>query len=1109
MSQATGAFAVPGTRDLTSPSFGPFLAWVVGLHFSAHVVTRKFFWNPEGVPLLALSDGVLLAALLLSRPGRWPFLFLATLGSAILAGFAVAESGDLAGVLASPLVGGAGAVFAAALVRRFLPPPPDPTLPRELATTILLAAGVAGSLTAAVGASLSSSGFIGSTWLLAWRGEALAVGGVVPTILLWTRTPDRPLRRSVVETTIILLLSSGLAAVVSFLPTWPAAGTVLAGLPLILWGAVRSGPACAMTSSLLLAAGVAGTAPIASAEILLAGLLATVVVGEWERREARSGRRLSLGHLISEVTSGLVGIRGPDVDREIRHCLARLGEHLGADTAFVLQLSPDGSRFSVTHEWARLGRGVEIARKSLHDAPTERFATLWERVGEDLTVSFRDPADLPPSASELREYCRAMGIRSHLSLPMISQGEVLGLVGFETLDRERDWTEEVIRQLKIVGVILANTLHRQRSDAQHHRLENVLEAATDFVGVADLEGRLLYLNRTARDWMGVSADTDVGTLTVWDSHPRAEAERLFREAVPVALREGFWHGESTFYRGGSEIPTSQVIVAHASPGGGIQFLSTIARDVTRQKRTEEALRESEALYRTLVEFAAEAIFIYDVDQDRFVEANENATRVFGYEREKFLELSPIDISPARQPDGKLSRTVIQERLEETLEGGVPVFEKTYLKANGELFPAEVRLVRVPLARRLIRISLADITERRRSADAVQRHARRLDEAQRIAQVGNFEWDVATGDFYCSEELRRIFRLHEESANARHELIRHVHPEDRRDVRRRLRLAVTRGLPYALDHRILLPGGEVRFVHGEGELEKDATGRPTRLIGTVQDVTERKRADEEAERHRQELIEADKMIALGTLVSGVAHEINNPNHVITLNTPILRDAWRDLFPILERHWEKHPGLRLANIPYEEMREEIPNLIHEMHRGADRIKHIVSELRSFARRETPDLEEGTSVNDAVRSALTLLKNTTKKATNDFSVDCEEGLPRVRGNVRRLEQVLINLIMNACEAVTDPRQAIRVTTHFDAETSQVVVTVSDEGRGIPETDLGRIMNPFYTTRREVGGTGLGLAVSSRIVEEHAGRLTFDSQVGRGTTVRLYLPASDGEPW
>jgi polar amino acid transport system substrate-binding protein len=185
----------------------------------------------------------------------------------------------------------------------------------------------------------------------------------------------------------------------------------------------------------------------------------------------------------------------------------------------------------------------------------------------------------------------------------------------------------------------------------------------------------------------------------------------------------------------------------------------------------------------------------------------------------------------------------------------------------------------------------------------------------------------------------------------------------------------------------------------------------------------------------------------------------------------------------------------------MRDEIPQLIEEVLQGAERIKFIVSELRGYARPHSAS-KGSVALNEVVRSAVALIANTVNKKTSRFSVSYGKDLPEIRGNLRRLEQVVLNLILNACQALESRDKAVRVRTLQEPDAERVIVTVEDEGRGIPEADLGRILNPFYTTRREDGGTGLGLAVAARIVDEHQGQLSYESELGKGTLARLSLP-------
>jgi polar amino acid transport system substrate-binding protein len=149
------------------------------------------------------------------------------------------------------------------------------------------------------------------------------------------------------------------------------------------------------------------------------------------------------------------------------------------------------------------------------------------------------------------------------------------------------------------------------------------------------------------------------------------------------------------------------------------------------------------------------------------------------------------------------------------------------------------------------------------------------------------------------------------------------------------------------------------------------------------------------------------------------------------------------------------------------------------------------------------EDVDVRTVLRSAVLLLSNTIRKSTQNFQTIYPEDLPHVHGNFRRLEQVFINLVQNACQALPDHARAVRVHAFYDGENRNVVVRVEDEGVGISESEASRITDPFYTTRRESGGTGLGLSVSLSIIQEHHGTLSFSSEPGEGACATVALPA------
>ena len=256
--------------------------------------------------------------------------------------------------------------------------------------------------------------------------------------------------------------------------------------------------------------------------------------------------------------------------------------------------------------------------------------------------------------------------------------------------------------------------------------------------------------------------------------------------------------------------------------------------------------------------------------------------------------------------------------------------------------------------------------------------------------------------------------------------------------------------------------------------------------------------------QEQLIQAAKMASLGILVSGVAHEINNPNNFIVLNGEILDMAWQNVMPILEKYYQENGDFLLAGMPYTQARAQIGQLISGILEGATRIGKIVETLRDFVRQDTGDLDQPVDVNSVIESAIVIMSNLIQKSTDRFSVELVENLPKIRGNPQQLEQVIINLITNSCQAIRAPQECLVVSTSYNKRSDRIIITILDEGEGVPPENLNHIIEPFFTTKGDEGGTGLGLSVSYGIVKNHGGNLHFTSKGGKGTIATVTLPSS-----
>jgi polar amino acid transport system substrate-binding protein len=297
--------------------------------------------------------------------------------------------------------------------------------------------------------------------------------------------------------------------------------------------------------------------------------------------------------------------------------------------------------------------------------------------------------------------------------------------------------------------------------------------------------------------------------------------------------------------------------------------------------------------------------------------------------------------------------------------------------------------------------------------------------------------------------------------------------------------------------LLILGGTVVWSR---TLQKQVNERTQEL---AREVAEKEHALEDLHLHQAKLVQADKLASLGTLLSGVAHEINNPNGLIMLNMPRFIEAFQAGQPILEAYYREHGDFMFGCLKYSRMREELPLMLEETFNGARQIRRIVDDLKGFARRDDTGSAGTFELNQVIQAAVRLVDTTLRQATRRLSLNYAERLPLIRGNAQRIEQVVVNLLLNACQALDDSDRRICVTTSCNDQ-GLVLLTVEDEGRGISPEHLPQLLDPFFTTKRESGGTGLGLWVSAGIVQEHGGTLTFAQAATRGTIVTLTLPAA-----
>jgi len=255
----------------------------------------------------------------------------------------------------------------------------------------------------------------------------------------------------------------------------------------------------------------------------------------------------------------------------------------------------------------------------------------------------------------------------------------------------------------------------------------------------------------------------------------------------------------------------------------------------------------------------------------------------------------------------------------------------------------------------------------------------------------------------------------------------------------------------------------------------------------------------------QLLQSYKLASLGKLVAGVAHEINNPNTFILGNLKIIQEAFDDIFPVLDEYHSRNKDLKIARLNYDLFKENISTLVNDMINGANRTKKIVGDLRNFAKKDDGSLTDEVDLNDIIKNNLTLTRKHVKKYAQ-LEIELAGNLPIFKGNINKLEQIILNLVMNASEAVENGEGLVTIKTCFDEKRSEVLLIIKDNGCGMDDNTVKNIFDPFFTTKRDRGGTGLGLSITYGIIKDHDGKIEIDSKLGVGTTFTIRFPVKSG---
>ena len=549
-----------------------------------------------------------------------------------------------------------------------------------------------------------------------------------------------------------------------------------------------------------------------------------------------------------------------------------------------------------------------------------------------------------------------------------------------------------------------------------------------------------------------------------------------------------------------------------------------------------ALQQSESRHRTLFEATSDAILV--MAQETIFDCNPAALRIYGSSREELLDRRPYELSPPTQLSGEESRVAGERKIEQALTEGVQRFEWLHCRIDtGEIFIAEVCLTPMEINNQLfVQATVCDITKRKHAEQELNENREKLRLILNSTAEAIHGIDLNGCCTFCNQaclDLLGYDREQELLGKNMHNLIHHTqldgshYPEHICLIFK----AFQTGEGTHAENVILWRKDGSSFPSEYWSYPQYRNGGIVGAVVTFVNISERKQAEAALLDHQQQLrdinltleqrirdevqknlekghllLQQDKLASIGQLAAGVAHEINNPLGFITSNLRILGQHFTQMVRFDQIRQQNGVELPLStqqslgesrkSLDIDYIITESADLINESLVGAERVRKIVLDLKNFSRVDTPE-QEAVALDSCLESALNICYNDLKHVA---AIRKEyESLPKVLCHPGQLNQVFLNLLVNAGQAIVAPGE---IVLHCWHDTAFVYASVSDTGKGIPEEIRGRIFDPFFTTKDVGQGTGLGLSISYEIVKKHQGELMVESVVGRGTTFTVKLP-------
>lgn len=590
-------------------------------------------------------------------------------------------------------------------------------------------------------------------------------------------------------------------------------------------------------------------------------------------REARQRSQNAMRAVIGTVAARLLSASADTIDAVIEEVLGLAGEHLGTDRAYLFLLSDNDTRVDNTHEWC--APGVAAQKETLQDIALESLPWWRARIHRDQPIIIADAAALPPEASAEKAMLESLGVRALCGFPIRREGKTLGYLGFDQVTGLGQWDAAALDLLGLMASQLGSALLRAAGERtlreQYRFTQGVLDSQAASIAVLDRDGVIVAVNATWRRFATGNAgeagapapNTGLGTNYL-DVCRQARTDGVDDAAGLVTGIESVMAGRTARLQ--HEYPCHEpgevrwfemTVTPLSGDDGGVVISHT---DITRRKLAEIALSETAGRLNATLESTRDGILA--VDRERGVLfMNRQFQRMWNLP-ESLLDTANEEQLLAHATAQLLEPRGYREAVRALYHSDEDSEDLVELK-DGRVFERHSKVLQSDGDTSGRVWVFHDTTERRRAEQAAEQAEDRLRRGQMYANIGTWEWNIITGELFWTERIAPLFGHLEGTLETSYEnFLGAVHPDDRQAVMEAVDACLEHGVPYDIEHRVVWPDGTVRWLLEQGAVLRDAEGRPSRMLGIVQDIDARKRLELSLAEREQELVEAQALASLG-------------------------------------------------------------------------------------------------------------------------------------------------------------------------------------------------------------------------------------------------------